>query len=243
MSTTQLNSTAPSDTNGAAAVPQRLEAVVIPVADFDRAKDFYVGLGWRVDADVDGAGGYRLMQLTPPGSAASILFGTRVTSAQPGSSDGLLLVVDDIDTARADLVERGVEVSEVFHDANGGLGGGFHIGDEGRAVGHDPERRSYASYASFTDSEGNRWLLQEITTRLPGRVGESETDEIAHLAALLRETAERHDTFEKVAASHDWWDWYAAFMDARRHGSSPDRAAQDARRYMAEVKHVVAESH
>ncbi|MDR6972770.1 VOC family protein [Leifsonia shinshuensis] len=156
----------------ATSIPFRLEGVVIPVADYDRARRFYRELGWRVDADVDGADGYRLMQFTPPGSPASVLFGTRVTAAQPGSLDGLLLVVDDIDAARADLLDRGVAVSDVFHDAAGGLGGGFHIGDHGRAPGHDPERRSYASYASFADSEGNRWVLQEITSRLPGRTWE-----------------------------------------------------------------------
>lgn len=170
MSTNQVSTVQASGTADAPAVPFRLEAVVVPVADFDRAKDFYVALGWRVDAQVDGDDGYRLMQLTPPGSGASVIFGTQVTAAQPGSLDGLLLVVDDIDAARADLGARGVEVSDVFHDVNGGLAGGFHIGDEGRAAGHDPERRSYASYASFHDSEGNRWVLQEITTRLPGRV-------------------------------------------------------------------------
>ncbi len=153
----------------ATTVPLRLEVVVIPVADYDRAKRFYMGLGWRVDADADLGNGYRLMQLTPPGSQASIIFGTQVTAAPPGASDGLLLVVDNIDEARTALLERGVEVSEVFHDADGGLIGGFHIGDEGRAQGPDPDRRSYATYASFKDSEGNRWVLQEITTRLPGR--------------------------------------------------------------------------
>ena len=151
------------------AVAFRLEVVVIPIADHDRAKEFYVRLGWRVDADVT-AGTYRLVQVTPPGSSASVIFGTEVTAAPPGSADGLLLAVDDIDRAREDLLARGVEVSEVFHDAGGGLGGGFHPGDEGRAAGHDPQRRSYASYASFHDSEGNRWLLQEIGERLPGRV-------------------------------------------------------------------------
>jgi catechol 2,3-dioxygenase-like lactoylglutathione lyase family enzyme len=169
MSTTHVSestTTAPRPT----AVPFRLEVVVIPVADYDRAKQFYVGLGWRLDADVDAGNGYRLMQITPPGSSTSIIFGTAVTAAQPGSFDGLLLAVDDIDAARDDLVSRGVQVSEVFHDAAGSRGGGFHIGDAGRAPGPDPERRSYASYASFTDTEGNRWILQEITTRLPGRV-------------------------------------------------------------------------
>jgi catechol 2,3-dioxygenase-like lactoylglutathione lyase family enzyme len=170
MSMTQETYDRAPGASGAATVPFRLEVVVIPVADFDRAKSFYVGLGWRVDAEAALDDGYRLMQLTPPGSKASIIFGTRVTSAQPGTFDGLLLAVDDIDTARNELLSRGVDVSGVFHDAGGGLGGGFHVGNEGRATGHDPERRSYASYASFRDSEGNRWVLQEIKTRLPGRV-------------------------------------------------------------------------
>lgn len=143
--------------------------VVIPIADFDRAKNFYLGLDWRLDAEVDFKG-YRLMQVTPPGSHASVIFGTQVTAAQPGSADGLVLVVDNIDAAREDLTSRNVDVSELFHDANGGVGGGFHIGNEGRASGRDPQGRSYASYASFQDTEGNRWILQEITERFPGRV-------------------------------------------------------------------------
>ena len=170
MSNTQVSNASAAVASDATGVPFRLEVVVIPVADFDRAKGFYVGLGWRVDAEANLDDGYRLMQLTPPGSNASVIFGTKVTAAQPGSADGLLLVVDDIDGARKELMWRGVEVSDVFHDAGGGLAGGFHVGDEGRAPGHDPERRSYASYASFHDTEGNRWILQEITARLPGRV-------------------------------------------------------------------------
>ena len=170
MNTQQVSTIEETRTVTPTAAPFRLEVVVIPVADFDRAKGFYVNLGWRVDADVDAGNGYRLIQLTPTGSNASVIFGTQVTEAEPGSFDGLLLAVDDIDIARAELQSRGVEVSPVFHDVNGSLGGGFQIGDKGRALGHDPEGRSYASYASFNDSEGNRWLLQEITTRLPGRV-------------------------------------------------------------------------
>jgi catechol 2,3-dioxygenase-like lactoylglutathione lyase family enzyme len=167
---TQVNRDDAPQTTGATTVPFRLEVVVVPVADPDRAKNFYLGLGWRLDADFAGEEGYRVLQVTPPGSTTSIIFGSGVTAAQPGSFDGLLLVVDDIETARADLLARGAEVSEAFHDAGGGLGGGFHIGDAQRAPGLDPERRSYASYASFNDSEGNRWVLQEITERLPGRV-------------------------------------------------------------------------
>ena len=147
----------------------KLEVVVIPVSDVDRAKEFYKRLGFREDVDYAGSDGYRIVQLTPPGSACSIIFGTGVTSARPGSIDRLLLAVSDIDATRAELRSRGVETS-VFHDAGGGLGGGFYARSEARAAGPDPERRSYATYASFTDPDGNLWLLQELTGRLPGRV-------------------------------------------------------------------------
>ena len=148
----------------------KLEVVVVPVADVDRAKDFYQGMGWRLDIDVSGGYDFRAVQLTPPASNASIIFGKGVTSAQPGSIEKLVLAVDDIDATRDELLSHGVEVSEVFHDAAGGLGGGFHAGTEARAPGPDPQGRSYASYASFTDPDGNGWLLQEIKERLPGRV-------------------------------------------------------------------------
>ena len=147
----------------------KLEVVVIPVSDVDRTKEFYKRLGWREDIDVVGTDGYRALQLTPPGSACSIIFGKGVTSARPGSIDRLVLAVDDIAAARDELASRGVEVS-VFHDAGGGLGGGFIADQKGRAAGADPQRRSYASYASFSDPDGNTWLLQEIKERLPGRV-------------------------------------------------------------------------
>jgi catechol 2,3-dioxygenase-like lactoylglutathione lyase family enzyme len=150
-------------------VDMKLEVVVVPVSDVDRAKDFYKRLGFREDIDYVGSNGYRIVQLTPPGSACSIIFGKGVTSAQPGSLDRLVLAVDDIDAARDALLAHGVEV-RVFHDAGGGLGGGFYAGTEARAPGPDPQRRSYASYASFSDPDGNVWLLQEITERLPGRV-------------------------------------------------------------------------
>jgi catechol 2,3-dioxygenase-like lactoylglutathione lyase family enzyme len=148
----------------------KLEVVVVPVSDVDRAKDFYERLGFREDVDYAGSDGYRILQMTPPGSGCSIIFGKGVTSARPGSIDRLVLAVSDIDAARGDLLSRGVEVSEVFHDAGGGLGGGFFAGTEGRAPGPDPQGRSYASYASFSDPDGNVWLLQEIQERLPGRV-------------------------------------------------------------------------
>jgi catechol 2,3-dioxygenase-like lactoylglutathione lyase family enzyme len=147
----------------------KLEVVVVPVSDVDRAKDFYKRLGFREDIDFAGNDGYRVVQLTPPGSACSIIFGTGVTSARPGSIDRLVLAVSDIDAARDDLRSHGIEVS-VFHDAGGGLGGGFYARPEKRASGPDPQRRSYATYASFSDPDGNVWLLQGITERLPGRV-------------------------------------------------------------------------
>jgi catechol 2,3-dioxygenase-like lactoylglutathione lyase family enzyme len=161
------NKTESSETT---AVPMRLEAVVVPVADVDRANRFYRRLGWRVDADVSAGDDYRLVHLTPTASNASVVFGKGVTAAPPGSLDGVVLAVDDIAATRDELVSRGVEVGELFHDAGGGPAGGFIADTEARAAGHDPERRSYATYASFSDPDGNRWLLQEITERAPGRV-------------------------------------------------------------------------
>ncbi|MBW4455348.1 MAG: VOC family protein [Nostoc indistinguendum CM1-VF10] len=144
----------------------KLEVVVIPVADVDRSKDFYKTLGWRLDADFPGENGFRVVQFTPPGSQASIIFGKGVSLAEPGSVQGLYLIVYDIEAARAELVERGVKVSEVFHD----IGGIFHhAGTEGRVPGPDPKRGDYASYASFSDPDGNGWILQEVRVRLPGR--------------------------------------------------------------------------
>ena len=144
----------------------KLEVVVLPVSDVDRAKQFYQSLGWRLDADFPGDGGFRVVQFTPPGSSASIIFGSDVTSAAPGSAQGLYLVVDDIEAAREELAGRGVDVSEVYHDA----GGVFeHAGTEHRVSGPDPDRGSYASFASFADPDGNGWRLQEIRERLPGR--------------------------------------------------------------------------
>lgn len=146
----------------------KLEVVILPVADVDRAKDFYQGLGWRLDADA-GGDGFRVVQLTPPGSGASIIFGSGVSSAQPGSTDRLLLAVEDIVAAREEIASHGVDISEVFHDADGGPIAGFHADSAGRAPGRDPQGQSYASYAVFADPDGNRWMLQEITERVPGR--------------------------------------------------------------------------
>ena len=147
----------------------KLEVVVVPVSDVDRAKVFYEKLGFRSDMDNVAKEDYRIIQFTPSGSGASIIFGKGITSAQPGSMDGLTLVVYDIDAARSELLSHGVEVSDVFHDADGGLAGGFHAGTKARVRGPDPQGRSYASYASFSDPDGNGWLLQEIKERLPGR--------------------------------------------------------------------------
>jgi catechol 2,3-dioxygenase-like lactoylglutathione lyase family enzyme len=151
---------------GAEVVEMKLEVVVVPVADVDQAKSFYKALGWREDADFAAGADFRVVQLTPPGSACSIIFGTGLTSAAPGSAQGLHLVVTDIEAARAELADRGAEVSEVFHDAGGIF---HHAGTEGRVAGPAPDHQSYGSFASFSDPDGNGWLLQEITTRLPGR--------------------------------------------------------------------------
>ena len=145
----------------------KLEVVVLPVSDVDRAKEFYESLGWRLDADFTTGADFRVVQVTPPGSPGSIIFGTGVSAAAPGSVEGLHLVVTDVEQARSELVARGVEVSEVFHDANGVF---HHAGTTGRVSGPAPERRSYGSFASFSDPDGNGWIFQEITTRLPGRV-------------------------------------------------------------------------
>jgi catechol 2,3-dioxygenase-like lactoylglutathione lyase family enzyme len=147
-------------------VDMKLEVVVVPVSDVDRAKDFYQTLGWRLDIDYVGDQGFRVVQFTPPGSACSVIIGAGITAAAPGSAEGLQLVVADIEGARAELVSQGIDVSEVFHD----VGGVFHhAGNEGRAGGPDPQRHSYGSFASFSDPDGNGWMLQEVTTRLPGR--------------------------------------------------------------------------
>jgi catechol 2,3-dioxygenase-like lactoylglutathione lyase family enzyme len=206
----------------------KLEVVTVPVSDVDRAKRFYQSLGWRMDADIAVGDAFRVVQLTPPHSPCSVSFGKGLTTAEPGSAQRLLLAVYDIDAARADLLRRGAEVSEVFHLAGG------------RVPGPDPQRRSYQTYASFSDPDGNQWLLQEIRTRLPGREWEDLAGDVASRAGLLRETAEHHDPFEKSHAPHNWWDWYAAYMDAREQGSTPEEASHAAGRYMEEVLHIAA---
>jgi catechol 2,3-dioxygenase-like lactoylglutathione lyase family enzyme len=209
-------------------VDEKLEVVVLPVADVDRAKAFYEALGWRLDADFPIAPDYRVVQFTPPNSPASIQFGIGMTTAAPGSAQNLLLVVEDIEAARGELAGHGAQVSEVFHGAG--------QNPDRRVPGPDPERGSYKSFATFADPDGNTWLLQEVTERLPGRVWPTD---VSALAELLHETADHHGAFEAVAPPHDWWDWYAAYMDARQRGSTPEAASAAAGRYMAEVKHVV----
>src|SRR5262249_42520264 len=171
---------------GGEPVAMKLEVVVLGVSDVDRAKAFYQKLGWRLDADFATGPDFRVVQLTPHNSDASIIFGKGITSARPGSADSLILAVDDIDAARADRVARGVEVSEVFHDAGGIF---HHAGENARVSGRDPQGRSYASFASFTDPDGNGWLLQEIQTRLPGRewkLTQAQAGDVATLAEFLR---------------------------------------------------------
>jgi catechol 2,3-dioxygenase-like lactoylglutathione lyase family enzyme len=167
MTETETGSAAGRPTPPSPTVALRLEVVVLPVADVDRAKAFYRGLGWREDADVAVDEHYRVVQFTPPGSSAAVIFGTRVSALAPGSVQDLTLIVDDIDAARVQLIARGAQVSEVWHDATGIF---HHAGTEARVPGHDPKRRSYGSWASFSDPDGNGWVLQEITERLPGRV-------------------------------------------------------------------------
>jgi catechol 2,3-dioxygenase-like lactoylglutathione lyase family enzyme len=203
----------------------KFEVVVIPVSDVDRAKSFYGGLGWRLDADYASDDGYfRVIQFTPPGSGCSVIFGKNVTAAIPGSAQGLYLIVSDIEAARSELIGRGVEISEVFHDANGVYAGTdepFLFGRR-RVSGLDPERRSYRSFASFRDPDGNGWLFQEITVRLPGRVDTDGTvvTSSTGLAAALRRAAAAHGEHERRTGQPDpnWPDWYADYIVRERTG-------------------------
>jgi catechol 2,3-dioxygenase-like lactoylglutathione lyase family enzyme len=215
----------------------KLEVLIIPVSDVDRAKAFYGKLGFRFDGDFAGDGGLRAIQFTPPASETSIIFGNGITSAKPGSACGLVLAVDDVEAARTDLVARGVTVTEVFHYA----GLVFNAGKNARVAGRDPEGRSYFTFASFEDPDGNGWLLQEITTRFPGREWERAqpgTVDVASLSELLRETEEHHGAYEKTHGKHHWSDWYAPYLSARQKGSSPEEASAAADRYMNEVVQI-----
>lgn len=201
---------------GAATVPMKLEVVILPVSDVDRAKEFYGRLGWRLDADFL-VGDTRAIQFTPPGSQCSIHFGTNQTSVAPGSGTSRWLIVSDIQAARAELVARGVDVSEVYHYA------GFNRVSRGeRLSGPAPDRHSYGSFLSFSDPDGNEWLVQEVTARLPGRVdpGATSFGSAGELASAFRRAAAAHGEHEKRtgAADANWPDWYAAYMVAEQVG-------------------------
>jgi catechol 2,3-dioxygenase-like lactoylglutathione lyase family enzyme len=207
-------------------VDERLEAVVIPVSDADRAKEFYGRLGWRLDADFPFDNGFRVVQFTPPGSGCSVQFGTKITSAAPGSAQGLYLVVSDLEAARGELAARGVEVSEVFHA--GTPGAQFRPGGtDGQVRGPAPDHASYSSFVTFSDPDGNGWLLQEVTTRLPGRIDTAETafGSTAELASALRRAEAAHGEHEKRTGQRDenWPDWYAAYMAAEQAGTELPR--------------------
>jgi catechol 2,3-dioxygenase-like lactoylglutathione lyase family enzyme len=198
----------------------KLEVVVIPVSDVDRAKEFYGRLGWRLDADVTAGDDFRLIQFTPLGSGCSVQFGTNVTPAAPGSAQGLYLIVSDIEAARDELFPGGVEVSEMFHE--GMPGARFQHATNGRVSGPAPDRGSYRSFASFSDPDGNGWLFQEVTTRLPGRIESAATSFASanDLASALRRAAAAHGEHEKRTgeADPDWPDWYAEYMVAEQAG-------------------------
>jgi catechol 2,3-dioxygenase-like lactoylglutathione lyase family enzyme len=211
----------------AARVDTKFEIVVIPVADVDRAKEFYGGkLGWRLDADYDNGKDFRVIQFTPPGSGCSVIFGRNVTGATPGSAQGMYLIVSDIEAARKELLGRGVAVSEVFH----GTGDKYSGPDEPylfgrvRVSGPDPERRSYRSFASFHDPDGNGWLFQEITSRLPGRVaGDTTYASASDLSQALRRAAVAHGQHEARTGQADpnWPNWYAEYMVSEQSGKEP----------------------
>jgi catechol 2,3-dioxygenase-like lactoylglutathione lyase family enzyme len=210
---------------GVKRVATNLEIVVIPVSDVDRAKEFYSRLGWRLDADYDNGTDFRVIQFTPPGSGCSVIFGKNVTAAAPGSAQGLYMIVSDIEDARAELLGIGVAISEIFHGGNGVYSGPdepFLFGRI-RVSGPDPEHRSYRSFASFHDPDGNGWLLQEITTRLPGRIDPATTAfaSATDLASALRRAAAAHGQHEARTGQADpnWPDWYAEYMVREQAGT------------------------
>jgi len=219
VSTTAVQRNSAGELGGVGTIDERLEAIVIPVSNVDRAYAFYVRLGWRVDANVT-KGAFRLVQLTPPGSGCSIQFGSDLTAATPGSAQGLCLSVADVAAAREDLVDRGVGVSEVFHE--GTLGDRFGQTPNGRIPGPAPDRGSYNSFATFGDPDGNGWLLQEITTRLPGRTDPAATSfaSAGDLAAALRRAEAAHGAHEARTGQADtnWPAWYARYMVAEQTG-------------------------
>ena len=202
--------------------------IVIPVSDVDRAKEFYTRLGWRLDADLADGNDFRVVQFTPPGSGCSIIFGKNVTAAAPGSAQGLYLIVSDIDAARNENLSRGVETTEVFHQVDGKHAGPdepFLFG-RARAAGRDPEHRSYLTFASFIDPDGNGWLFQEIKTRLPGRVvGNTTFSSVEDLSQALRRAEEAHGKHEAATGHTDpnWPDWYAQYLVREQAGEELPR--------------------
>jgi catechol 2,3-dioxygenase-like lactoylglutathione lyase family enzyme len=221
MSTTEVSGDATGG-GSVANVDLKLEVVVIPVSDADRAKEYYGSLGWRLDADLAFDNGFRVVQFTPPGSGASVQFGTSITTAEPGSARGLYLVVSDIQAARDQLAARGSDVSEVFHA--GAPGAQFQADTSGRVSGPADDGATYSSFATFSDPDGNTWLLQEITTRLPGRIDAAATSfaSTADLASAMRRAAVAHGEHEaRNGGEYDvnWPDWYAEYMVAEQAGT------------------------
>jgi catechol 2,3-dioxygenase-like lactoylglutathione lyase family enzyme len=222
MSTNEVRS---NDATSVARVDTKLEVVVIPVSDVDRAKEFYGRLGWRLDADFATGDDFRVIQFTPPGSGCSVIFGKNVTAAAPGSAQGLYLIASDIEAARDELLGRGVEISAVFHDAGGVYAGTDepYLFGRRRVSGPDPEHRSYRSFASFSDPDGNGWLFQGVTTRLPGRIDPAATSfgSASDLASALRRAAAAHGKHEKRIGKGDpnWPDWYSEYMVAEQAGT------------------------
>jgi catechol 2,3-dioxygenase-like lactoylglutathione lyase family enzyme len=218
MSSIDVRNESSTDVLNPGVLDMNLEVIVISVADVDRAKEFYTNLGWRLDADVTRGDNFRLVEFTPPGSGCAVQFGINLTSATPGSGDSPYLIVSDVVEARADLVARGVEVSEVFHE--GSPGARFH--EESRVDGPSPDRSSYGSFATFSDPDGNGWLLQEVTTRLPGRIDPTTTTFASanDLADALRRASAAHGEHEKRIGQADanWPDWYARYIVSERAG-------------------------
>lgn len=227
MSTTEVRSDNATGKAVAAKVDMKFEIVVIPVSDVDRAKEFYGRLGWRLDADYDNGKDFRVIQFTPPGSGCSVIFGTNVTGAAPGSAQGLYLIVSDIEAARKQLLGRGIQISQVFHDAGGVYAGTDepYLFGRLRVSGPDPEHRSYRSFASFHDPDGNGWLFQEITTRLPGRIDSATTTfaSTADLVNAFRRAEAAHGEHEKNVLGgqrdENWPEWYATYMVAEQAGT------------------------
>ena len=220
MSSTQTSNESATHIPSAATVDLKLEVIAIPVSDVDRAKRFYESLGWTLDADFMVGKDFRAVQLTPPGSPCSIHLST---TAVPGSAQGMFLVVSDLEATRRELIARGVNVSEVFH----------FDGDHQVVPGADPSGQSYRSYAMFSDPDGNRWVIQEVKVRLPGR---GLSWDLATLTELLREAEQRHGAYEPNAPKHHWSDWYAAYIVAREQGKTPEEAAKEGALHMEQVR-------